>query len=161
MSARAPRIRLAGLAVRGDRLLLVRHRRGNREYYLLPGGGLEWGETCRQGLAREFAEELSLRVRVGRLLFVNESLAPGAERHILNLTFRVHILGGRLRVNADGRLRAAAWMTRRRLGGLVFYPDLRRELLAAWRRGFPPCARWVDTPWERTSAPKARGGRRP
>ena len=51
MKARSPRIRVAGVLIRGDRILLVRHAREGRTYYLLPGGGLEWGETCAQGLA--------------------------------------------------------------------------------------------------------------
>ena len=151
MSRPQPRIRLAGVATREDRILLVRHRRDGREYHLLPGGGLEWGETCHAGLAREFREELDLRIRAGHLLFVNESIAPGGARHILNLTFRVHLLGGRVRVRCDRGLRGAEWVARSRLGELVFYPDLRRDLIASWRRGFPRGARWLSTPWTRAT----------
>ena len=65
MNARCPRIRVAGVVTRRGRILLVEHERAGRRYHLLPGGGLEWGETCAAGLAREFLEEVSLRVRVG------------------------------------------------------------------------------------------------
>ncbi|MEW6515275.1 MAG: NUDIX domain-containing protein [candidate division FCPU426 bacterium] len=144
---RLPRIRVAGVAVKGDCLLLVRHRRDGREYYLLPGGGLEWGETCAEGLAREFMEELSLRVSVGRLLCVNESLEPRGRRHILNLTFHVRLRGGRLRVNRDRRLQGACWVKRKDLGRLTFYPEIRRTLIQAWNRRFQGGARLVETPW--------------
>lgn len=142
-----PRIRVAGAAVRGDRILLVRHRRAGREYFLLPGGGLEWGETCAQGLAREFAEELSLRVSVARLLCVNESLEPHGRRHILNLTFHVRIQGGRLAVNRDRRLQGACWVRRDDLMRLKFYPEIRRPILAAWKNRFRGGLTLTETPW--------------
>jgi 8-oxo-dGTP diphosphatase len=144
---RLPRIRVAGVAVSGDRILLVRHRRDRREYFLLPGGGLEWGERCADGLAREFAEELSLRVSVGRLLCVNESLEPHGRRHILNLTFHVRIRGGRLKVHTDRRLQGACWVRRRDLAQLTFYPEIRRPLLAAWTNRFREGLTLVEAPW--------------
>ncbi len=148
MSARSPRIRVAGLATRGSRLLVVQHERDGRKYYLLPGGGVEWGEGCHAALRREFAEELSLRPAVGPLLFVHESLEPGGRRHILNLTFRVRLAGGVLRVHRDRRLKGARWLERRELPRIAFYPDIRRELLSAWDRSFRDGAKWVETPWE-------------
>jgi 8-oxo-dGTP diphosphatase len=144
---RLPRIRVAGVAVSGDRILLVKHRRDHREYFLLPGGGLEWGERCADGLAREFAEELSLRVSVGRLLCVNESLEPAGRRHILNLTFHVRIRGGRLQVNQDRRLQGAGWVRRQDLAKLTFYPEIRRPLLAAWKNRFREGLTMMETPW--------------
>lgn len=143
-----PRIRVAGVLTRGDRILLVKHAREGREYFLLPGGGLEWGETCAQGLAREFQEELSLRVKVGPLLVVNESLEPHGRRHILNLAFAVRWTGGRVKVHTDPRLRAAAWIPRRELRRLLFYPDIRKNILQAWAKKFRLPAEFVETPWD-------------
>jgi 8-oxo-dGTP diphosphatase len=144
----SPRIRVAGVLTRGEDILLVEHERAGRRYYLLPGGGLEWGETCAAGLAREFLEEVSLKVKTGELLFINESIEPAGKRHIVNLTFRVRLAGGALRVHADRRLKAAAWVPRAQVSRLAFYPAIRRELLQAWKRGFKQPARWLSTPWE-------------
>lgn len=145
--ARLPRIRLAGVAVRGDQILLVQHQRAGREYYLLPGGGLEWGERCEAGLAREFQEELSLQVSVGQLLFISESLEPRGRRHILNLTYHVKIRGGTFRLHADRRLKDARWVTRRELSRLTFYPEIRKPLLLAWKNRFQDGIKTIDTPW--------------
>jgi 8-oxo-dGTP diphosphatase len=147
VNARMPRIRVAGVLTRGDRLLVVEHERDGRRYFLLPGGGLEWGETCAQGLAREFMEELSLRVSVGKLLVINESIAPGAARHILNLTFRVKHTGGSLHLHADQRLKGAHWLTRAQLKRVTFYPEIRNHLLRTWTAGFRASAALIQTPW--------------
>jgi len=145
---RLPRIRLAGVVVRRDKLLLVKHQRNGREYYLLPGGGLEWGESCESGLAREFLEELSVKVSVGPLLLVSESIEPRGRRHILNLTFHVRIKGGILKLNPDRRLRAVRWVTRQELVQLTFYPEIRREILQLWKNKFKTNTKIVKTPWD-------------
>jgi len=145
--AKQPRVRLGGVVTRGDEILLVEHQRDGRRYFLLPGGGLEWGETCAAGRAREFMEEMSLQIAVGPLLFVSESIAPGGKRHILNLTFHARITGGTLKLNPDRRLRDAVWVKRGDLMNLKFYPEIRARILAAWDQQFASGVDLVDTPW--------------
>jgi 8-oxo-dGTP diphosphatase len=155
VSARAPRIRVAGVLTRGPRILLVEHERDGRRYHLLPGGGVEWGETCREALAREFAEELSLRIVPGRLLCINESIAPGGRRHILNLTFQVRRAAGTLKLHPDRRLKQAVWVGRGELRQLTFYPEIRKFLLRSWTKKFTLAPAWIETPWNsgRTARP--------
>jgi 8-oxo-dGTP diphosphatase len=148
VSTRSPRVRVAGVLTRGSRLLLVEHERDGRRYHLLPGGGLEWGETCRQALVREFAEELSLRVVPGRLLALSESIEPRGRRHILNLTFHIRGASGALRLHPDRRLKRAVWVERADLPKLTFYPEIRRLLLRAWKKRFKLAPEWVETPWK-------------
>jgi ADP-ribose pyrophosphatase YjhB (NUDIX family) len=144
---RLPRIRVAGVAVHGDRILLVKHRRAGQEYYLLPGGGLEWGETCSQGLNREFEEELGVPVKVGRLLVVNESIEPHGRRHILNLAFYVRLASRNFNLHTDQRLVGVEWVTRSRLARVKFYPEIRKPILRAWQQGFRLGAVMQPTPW--------------
>ena len=142
-----PRIRLAGVVTRGDKILVVKHQRAGREYYVLPGGGLEWGETCVAGLAREFREELELEVAVGRLLIISESIEPQGGRHILDLTFRVRIMGGSLKLNPDCRLKGVDWISREKLMSLEFYPEIRKDLLKVWQQRFRPGITVRPTAW--------------
>ena len=93
-ASREPRIRVAALLVIDGRVVLVRHRRGDRVYHLLPGGGVDWGETLSEALRREVREETGLEIDVGPLLFVNDTLDPSGSRHVVNLTFRATHLGG-------------------------------------------------------------------
>jgi ADP-ribose pyrophosphatase YjhB (NUDIX family) len=143
-----PRIRLAGVVTRANEILLVEHQRAGNRYYLLPGGGLEWGETCQAGLAREFMEEVSLKVEVGPLLFISESIEPHGERHILNFTFHARIAGGTMKLNPDRRLKDVRWVSRDELMNLKFFPEIRQAILAAWDDGFKSNVEMVNTPWE-------------
>ncbi len=63
-------VRYQGAILRGDHLLLIKHREhaSGRSYWLLPGGGLEPPETEEACVIREMQEETHLQVRVERLL---------------------------------------------------------------------------------------------
>ena len=55
LAARAtdkPRIRVAALMLLDGKVVTVRHRAGNATYHLLPGGGVEYGETLADALLR-------------------------------------------------------------------------------------------------------------
>ena len=75
-----PQLRVAGLIVRADQLLLVEHRKRGQRYWVLPGGRLQGNETLEAALRRELREELALEARVGQLVIVCETLAPDRRR---------------------------------------------------------------------------------
>ena len=68
------KVRTAAKAVivRNEEILLNHCRAGTVEYYALPGGGQEEGETLEETLQRECEEEIGTRVDVQRLLYVRE-----------------------------------------------------------------------------------------
>lgn len=53
----------------GAEILMVHIRRGDHDFWTLPGGGVEPGETPEQAVVREFKEETGLSTHVLRLLF--------------------------------------------------------------------------------------------
>jgi len=85
-----PRIRVSGVLKRNDEILLIEHSKDSQVYYLLPGGGADGGlETLSQSLVREFEEELCMKVAVGELLMVAQSVAPDGSRNIVHMIFEV------------------------------------------------------------------------
>jgi 8-oxo-dGTP diphosphatase len=47
------RVRVAGLGMVDSAVLLVKHKKNGKSYWLLPGGGDSVGESARDALKRE------------------------------------------------------------------------------------------------------------
>lgn len=64
------RLRVTLIIVDNDEILLIDRQRNGRSYYVIPGGGVEPGESLAQAARREAQEELSLDVELGPLLYI-------------------------------------------------------------------------------------------
>ena len=140
------RIRVALCLTDGDRMLLVQHEKGGRWYWLVPGGGLEHGETLAACAAREVFEETGYQAEVGPLQILCEAIEPEG-RHIVNLVFAGRVVGGSLEVGHDAALRDAAWHSRESIARLTMYPPIARELIECWDEGFSGPARILGNRW--------------
>jgi 8-oxo-dGTP diphosphatase len=67
--------RVCAAILRDGRILMVRHVEDTRDFWTLPGGGAEVGETLPEAVLREVAEEVQLAGTVGRLLYERGYLA--------------------------------------------------------------------------------------
>jgi ADP-ribose pyrophosphatase YjhB (NUDIX family) len=86
----------SGLLRRGERVLLTQCRYPGQDepLWTLPGGRQEPDETIAATVVREFWEETSLRVELGPLAYVSESLDAALGIHVVNVTFHVGEVGG-------------------------------------------------------------------
>lgn len=112
------RLRVCGICVQNNRILLLRHRGINPSgtFWCPPGGGMQFGETTHEALVREFKEETGLEVAVLDLRFINEFMQPPL--HALELFFEVKITGGQATIGTDPEMPAnqqiieeMRWMT--------------------------------------------------
>lgn len=133
------RVRVSGFLSRDDSLLLVAHKKKDEIYWLLPGGGVCYGESLKAALAREFREELGIRVEVGQVLFMCDSIDPRGRRHILNVSFRCDYRGGELRLGSDRRLHDFGFFTAQQISGLRLYPPVNGALVSILDNRQPDC----------------------
>ena len=97
MEKKAPyHVRLTGILVEEDRLLIIRQDMPDGRQWYLPGGQLEPGETIEKGIIREMREETGLEVAMEKLLAVSDtSFRNPSALHIL---LQVKRLSGELRI---------------------------------------------------------------
>lgn len=94
------RVRVCGLLIEEEKILLIKHRGlGDGHLWIPPGGGVEYGSSLKENLKREFLEETGLQIRVSELRFVNEFVKPPF--HAIELFFLVERTGGQLRLGSD------------------------------------------------------------
>ncbi len=96
------RIRAAAIVVRDGRLLLVRHAGAGDAWWSPPGGGVEGGETLLAAAEREVWEETNLRVRAGKIAYVQELLDARRSRRTLECFVACDDLGGVLLGEREG-----------------------------------------------------------
>ncbi len=145
-----PRIRVAALILAEDgRAVFVRHRRGDSVYHLLPGGGVERGESLRDALMREVREETGLDIVLGAPLLLSDTLEPGADgRHVVNITFAADVRGGAITgAPEDPRVESVDLVAPADILALDLRPPIAGALLAALDEGCEGPARYLGPLW--------------
>ena len=83
------RDRSQAMVIRENKILLVKHQMCGREFFCLPGGGIEEGETPEEAAVRELKEEGGVEGRIVRRLSIQFKSDNRGEVH----TFLIQIPG--------------------------------------------------------------------
>lgn len=141
------RVRVAGILYDEDgKILFIKHRKNNQEYWLLPGGGLEYGETFQECLKREFREETSIDIKVERMAFVSESIAPDLKRHIVNVYFLITKLEGKIKIGEEENLIDLKFLSKEEIEKNIIYPNIKEELIKFSKNN--NCIEYLGNRWE-------------
>jgi len=143
-----PTIRVGGLLVHEGRILMVEQGRGGETYWLLPGGGVHFEETLTDALKRELLEELGLRVGVGRLLAIVESISPEPEyhKHVIHLVFEISASPEALPEPQEAKVINAAFLDEVELQSSDVRPPI-AEFLTSCVRELPSSPQYLGRRW--------------
>lgn len=143
-----PTIRVAGLLVREGRILMVEQGREGERYWLLPGGGVRFGETLSDALRREYIEELGVRVGVSKLLAIVESVSPDPSylKHVVHLVFEVSAPYEVVPEPSDPKVLSAAFLDELQLQRIDVRPPI-TEFLSSCVRELPSSPQYLGRRW--------------
>lgn len=134
------RIRVNGLLVEDQSILLVQIKSPVNDglVWMPPGGGLQFGESMKDCLRREFREETGLEISVGSLIAVNELVKPPF--HAVEFYFTVEKNSGNLSLGNDPEhgpneqiLKDVQWIQIGELSGMNVAPGQLPEWVAKAR----------------------------
>jgi 8-oxo-dGTP diphosphatase len=121
--------RAVAVIVDEGRVLLVHRRKHGKEYYVLPGGGVEPGETVEEACVREVKEETGLDVTSLKPLTTFANV--GRTEHYYLVQVRpgpVRLGGPEVQRQAAGNHYALEWVTLHRVPELNLFPEMARRL---------------------------------
>ena len=127
-----PRIRVAGILIEDNKILLIQHHKNDKKYWLIPGGGNDWGETTKKALIREYKEETNMDIEVDEFLFFSETISPDKKRHVLNLFYKIHRNNKNdsiIKLGEEAVLTDLKFVTKEELETMIIYPNIKENLL--------------------------------
>jgi 8-oxo-dGTP diphosphatase len=127
------RVSAKAIIIAGGKILLLKHEDKDGDWYSLPGGGQENGETLIEALIRECQEEINATVEVKDILFIRDYIGKNHEfkdeeepgTHQVEIMFECSITDTYLPVagaNPDSTQKEVLWVDLAELSNLRFYP---------------------------------------
>ena len=140
-----PRIRVSAILRWEGRILLLRHEKPDKEIWLLPGGGVQVGESLVRALKRELWEETGLfpegvEVPLEGPVAIVDSIAPPSRlnrKHVVHVIFAADVTGSLEDVaSRDHAVRGHRAFLMRELDSITLHPPINR-FLQRWQPGDP------------------------
>lgn len=105
-------IRPATIVIKDEKVLLVSSKYHDEEFYLFPGGGMEFGETIEEAAVRETFEETGVKVKIKDLFHVNEYIyAEDWNKRSVSMFFIAELIEiSEPTTNDDGKIKEIKWI---------------------------------------------------
>lgn len=89
------------IIIRNNEILLTHSRYGEDEFWLVPGGGIEFEETMEECAIREVKEETGFDIKIEKFLYLREYIPYNDKDHVIDIFFLGKIIGGKIKLGND------------------------------------------------------------
>lgn len=125
------KVRVSAVYEQSGEILCMKYLYGGKEVFSLPGGGVEKDMPLQEVLAKEWGEELGIKVDIGDVILVGEAPAGKQYPRTLHLIFEVTEILGIPKVQQEATCSLdVIWIPIKKLPDLPLYPDVGKQLYA-------------------------------
>lgn len=112
LSQRKPKL-IVGILVRNkNKYLLVKETlEGGKDYWIVPGGKVEFGESLEMAAQREIEEETGIVAKKLRFLTFWEAIFPEYNYHTVIFFYQTTASKTKLSADIEGKVKKAKWFT--------------------------------------------------
>ncbi len=125
-------VRPSTITIKDGKILLVKSVYGNEQFYLFPGGGVEYGETIEKAAIRETLEETGFKVEIIKPAYINEYInLKNKSKRVINIFFLAKIKCEKphFKIDDSGKLKAVEWIALEELRKIDLKPKFIKERL--------------------------------
>jgi ADP-ribose pyrophosphatase YjhB (NUDIX family) len=129
------------IVTRGNRILMMKHRQGGNDWWCLPGGGIEPGETPAQAALRELQEECGVGGVIVRptSVYADPNCDDAAYTLLVDIGDQTPVIGSDPEYGSEQVIADMRWLTLPEIcerdraflwaAGLIAVPEFAAELL--------------------------------
>jgi len=134
-------IRAVAIVIKDGKILLMFRKKGDRKYYVLPGGGVEGGESIKTAVLRELYEETTIKAKIDKLLY-QHLYDERSEQFFYLCKFvsgRAKLGPGIEKERLDNRLEVykPEWIEINKLSDILLYPlEIRDWIIEDFKNNF-------------------------
>ncbi len=116
----------------GEEILLIQRIKGDRQYWVIPGGGIDEGETALEAACRELWEELELVVQQDRLQLFCQIQNQGNDEtyYQIEIEKKEFVIHGEEKArSSENNVYIPMWVNKNELQAIDLKPEEMKEKL--------------------------------
>ena len=132
------------IIIKDDKIIITHRNKFGMQYYILPGGGVDYDETLEQALFREMAEEVCVKIANPRLVFIEDAGEPYGTQYIYLCDYvsgepALHPDSQEAKIHAIGsNLYEPQWLTLKEFASIKLRSEsIKQAILEGIKKGWP------------------------